>query len=399
MADTLIDKLTGWNRRMNGIPRKGLLIAITLFFAWLLVKAFPYCWPFIVATLFSMILEPFVRFVAKKFPNQRMSRNIATLFGMLVLFGLVALLATILINRLWHEIVSLARVAPGMISQATSTVIPWAQDLYRRYQDILPPSGLTMLDDAIRSVGQTVAGFATTVSRMVTAGAWTTAMSVMDVVLSVVLTIMGTFYLTADRSRITGFFVKNFPHDVIRHSNLIKTNLIRALFGQVKSQLTVSLVIIVFLVLVFVVFGIPYGLLVGLAIGVADALPVIGAGLFLIPWSVVGFVVGDVRTGLIMACTYVGMVAIRQIVEPRVVGKNLGLYPLATMMAMYAGYQSLGVLGLLGGPVMLNVIKVVLAADKETDDSAPSLPEEKPTGEKPPEDSMPPAQKPFKVKA
>jgi hypothetical protein len=55
---------------------------------------------------------------------------------------------------------------------------------------------------------------------------------------------------------------------------------------------------------------------------------------------------------------------IRQIFEPRIVGKNLGLYPLATMIAMYAGYRMMGALGLLGGPVLLNIVKVVLEADR-----------------------------------
>ena len=93
--------------------------------------------------------------------------------------------------------------------------------------------------------------------------------------------------------------------------------------------------------------------------------------MFLIPWTVVSFVAGDVRTGALLACIYVGTIVIRQIFEPRIVGKNLGLYPLATMIAMYAGYQALGVLGLLGGPVMLNILKVVLEADNAVEAPLP----------------------------
>ena len=366
MNETLWNKLADWNVRMNGIPRKGLLVAVTLFCAWLLIALFPYFWPFILALLFSLILEPFVRLMAKGFKRLKASRNFATLLGMLVLFGIVLILFLVAFNQLLRELMTLVRAIPGVISWLTGTVIPWAQDLYQQYQDILPPYALTMLDNAILSLGQTLAGLATTLSRAITTGAWATAMSLMDVVLSVVLTVMGTYYMTADKSRIAAFFRRTFPSDVIRHSNLIKTNLIRSLLGQIKSQLTVSLIIISFLVVVFIVFDIPYGLLAGLGIGLADALPVIGAGLFLIPWSIISFVLGDVFTGIIMASVYVGTIVIRQIFEPRIVGKNLGLYPLATMVAMYAGYQTLGFLGLLGGPIMLNVLKVVLEADKTT---------------------------------
>jgi predicted PurR-regulated permease PerM len=112
----------------------------------------------------------------------------------------------------------------------------------------------------------------------------------------------------------------------------------------------------------------PYWLLIGFLIGLADALPVLGAGLFLIPWSIVGFVMGNTTTGIGMALLYLAVVVVRQIAEPRIVGKSLGLYPLATMMAMFAGLQITGnVLGLLLGPILLNLLKVVLRADSEAD--------------------------------
>ncbi len=364
MSESLWFKLADWNDRMNGIPRKCLLIAITLLCAALVFALFPYCWPFVVALVFSMVLEPFVRLVSKGLQQLKMARSAATLLGMLILFGLVGILAVATIGRLWRELMGLVRAVPGVISWISATVLPWARGLYAQYQDILPAYVMDMINNALASVGQSLGQWAASLSKVLTSGAWTTAMSLMDVVLSIVLTIMGTYYLTADKSRIAAFFRRTFPQDVRRHSVLIKTNLVKALFGQLKSQLTVSSVIILFLVTFFIIFGVRYGLLAALLIGLADALPVVGAGLFLIPWSILSFVLGDVGTGILMACMYLGTIVIRQVLEPRIVGKNLGLYPLATMIAMYAGYHALGFLGLLGGPIMLSLIKVVLEADK-----------------------------------
>ena len=93
-----------------------------------------------------------------------------------------------------------------------------------------------------------------------------------------------------------------------------------------------------------------------------DALPVLGAGLFLIPWCLFTAVLGNYTTAAFLAAVYVGTILIRQISEPRIVGANLGLYPLATMVAMFAGFQLMGFLGLLAGPILLNLLKVVLEA-------------------------------------
>lgn len=362
--------MADWNQRMNGIPRKCLLIGITLLSAWLLVMLLPYFWPFVVAGLFSLLLEPFVRLVSGWLQKGKIARNIATLIGILLLFGLLTVLLIITVNRLWREILSLKDSVPEFLRWVNGTAIPWIQNLYREYQNVLPDYLQGTLNDLIASIGKTASGWASTLTSWVTVGAWRSAMSIVDVVLSVVLTIMGTYYLTADKERIAAFFRRTFPQDVRTHGILIKTNLFHSLFGQIKSQLSVSLILILFLTGSFLVFRVRYGLLMGLLIGVADALPVIGAGLFLIPLSIFGFITGDIFTGVFMACAYVGVIAIRQIFEPRIVGRNLGLYPLATMIAMYAGYRMMGALGLLGGPVLLSLVRAVLDADRTAAEKA-----------------------------
>lgn len=364
MYSTMMQKLTEWNRQMNGIPRKCVLIALTILAAIVFVLLFPYCWPFLIALLFSLMLEPFVRVATGWLERIRLGRTTATIIGMLLLFGVVGAVVTVVFNRLGHELMSLVRSAPQAITWLSDVAFPYVKNLYSQYQSILPAYVLDMLNSAFSTLGQNLVKWAGTLSAMLTSGAWSTAMSIPNVLLSIVLTIMGTYYMTADKARIMAFFHRTFPKDVRRHSRIIKTNLFKALFGQIKSQLTVSLIITMFLVLAFTIFGIRYGLLIGVVIGVADALPVLGAGLFLIPSSILGFVTGDIGTGIFMACMYVGTIVIRQVFEPRIVGKNLGLYPLATMIAMYAGYRMLGFLGLLAGPVLLNILKVVLEADE-----------------------------------
>ena len=85
---------------MNGLPRKAALVAATLAGAALGVRALRYVWPFAAAFLFSRILEPFVRFASKGFVRlripKRMSRVLAVLAGMLLLFGFAGALATAL---------------------------------------------------------------------------------------------------------------------------------------------------------------------------------------------------------------------------------------------------------------------------------------------------------------
>jgi len=359
----LLDRLDKWNRHLNGLPRIAWLVAITLFCTWLFFVVFPYCWPFIVALLLSRLLVPPVGFCMKHMKRVKLPRGLITLFGMILLFGILGTAVFALSSRMIKELIQLLQNTPVFVEWLSDTALPYIRDLYQSYSDILPATVMTYVDDAISSFSNTAINFAGTLSAAITGYAVNTAASVPTILLSIVLTIMGTYYMTADKDRINAFCRRTFPEHVLRHGKVLKKNLVHSLFGQIKSQLLVSLIITVFLMVVFVLFKVRYGLLLGFIIGAADALPVIGAGLFLIPWCLFELVMGNYAMAAFFAIAYICVIIIRQIAEPRIVGHNLGLYPLATMIAMYAGFSYLGFLGLIAGPILLNLLRVVLAAD------------------------------------
>jgi sporulation integral membrane protein YtvI len=361
--NNILERLQVWNERRNGLPRKGWLILLTLIFTWIFVLIFPLCWPFLLALLFSMLLAPLVRLCESHTKRIKLPRWLITLVGVILLFGILGVGFFFLFQRMFRELVSLSHSIPELVGWISSTAIPYLQGIYQQYSDMLPVTAIEALNKGLISVGDTAMKTAGSLSAALTSGAMNAATSIPGTLLSIVLTIMGTFYFTLDRERISGFVRRTFPDDMQKHGTLVKNNLFRSLFGQIKSQLTVSLIITTFLVLAFVIYGVRYGLLLGFIIGIADALPVIGAGLFLIPWAAVSLLVGNYAMGIFLFAVYIGTMLIRQISEPRIVGANLGLYPLATMMAMFAGFQLIGVLGLIAGPIMLNLLKVVLEAD------------------------------------
>lgn len=173
-------------------------------------------------------------------------------------------------------------------------------------------------------------------SATLTSGAVNAAAAIPALVKRCAFTHHGTYYMTADRERILAFFRRTFPRNLQQRSILLKNNLFHSLFGQVKSQLMVSLIITTFLVLSLVIYGVKYGLLIGILIGVMDALPVLGAGLFSSPYACWKSSLATMLRGYSCSCVYIGTIVIRQIFEPRIVGANLGLYPLTTMIAMFA---------------------------------------------------------------
>jgi predicted PurR-regulated permease PerM len=106
-----------------------------------------------------------------------------------------------------------------------------------------------------------------------------------------------------------------------------------------------------------------YAFLVAFIISLLDLLPALGAIAVLAPWSALSFASGNVRVGaglLILA----GVVTLtRQIAEPKIVGKSLGLHPLVALFAMYAGLKLFGAAGLVLGPCAAIVVRTALKSD------------------------------------
>ena len=55
------------------------------------------------------------------------------------------------------------------------------------------------------------------------------------------------------------------------------------------------------------------------------------------------------------------MSVVRQILEPKLVSKNIGVHPIFTLLAMYTGFKVIGILGLLIGPIVLIIFKNIFA--------------------------------------
>ena len=361
--NTVWDRIIAWNKENNDIPRRFFLIAVTVLLCFVAAEVFPYCWPFVLAFFFSSLMEPVARVLRKLFGKMKAARSLATLLCMAVLFGLITAVVVIFANRIINEAVGFVTGLPGMAKTAYDTITVWITELYMEFSHLLPDNFMEIVSSFLNGLYEDVLNFAKSLTGKVAVGTITTATSLPYIILAIVLTIMGTFYLSYDRERIANYFKRTFPGHVVKQFGLIKNGVFTAIFGQIRAQLFISFILMLIIVFGLILLGKPYALLLGVVIGIADAMPVVGAGLVLNTWAIIELLFADYTSALGLFVIYLTCVIVRQTIEPRVVGKQLGLYPLVTMMSMFAGFQMIGVLGLIAGPVVANICRVVLDAD------------------------------------
>ena len=133
-------------------------------------------------------------------------------------------------------------------------------------------------------------------------------------------------------------------------------------FGWLRAQLKLMSVTWLVLAIGLTVLRIPYGFLWAVLVALVDAVPVLGTGTILIPWAVVSFLQGNSQLGGGLMAVYGIASLVRSIMEPRLVGKSLGLDPLLSLIAVYIGFRLWGFLGIILAPVSAALIKSTLSS-------------------------------------
>ena len=97
---------------------------------------------------------------------------------------------------------------------------------------------------------------------------------------------------------------------------------------------------------------VPHAIAAALGISLLDALPVLGTGTILIPWSLLRLLQGDTAFGIGLLGIYATISLIRSGLEPKLLGQQLGMDPLLTLLCLYVGFRLWGIGGMLLAPLI-----------------------------------------------
>ena len=136
----------------------------------------------------------------------------------------------------------------------------------------------------------------------------------------------------------------------------IKNYIVGTLFVCIRSYLLIMSITFVELAIGLSLIRIPRAVLVALLIAVFDILPVLGTGGIMLPWVVIAALQGDISRAVGLLVIYLIITVIRNIIEPKIVGKQLGLHPVVTLVAMFVGASFAGIIGLFGLPIGLSLL-------------------------------------------
>ena len=132
----------------------------------------------------------------------------------------------------------------------------------------------------------------------------------------------------------------------------IKLILINKVFKIIKGYVIIMFITFVELSIGLLLLKINNAILIALLIAILDLLPVLGTGTVLIPWGIINLILGNYFIGFALIILYVAILVIRNVIEPKIISKQVGLHPLITLLCIFIGLKLFGVLGMLILPVI-----------------------------------------------
>ena len=208
-------------------------------------------------------------------------------------------------------------------------------------------------DDVISSLSSIAISFATGVVTAVPA-----------TFVSIVLCIISSFFFVVDYDKVTGFAYKHMNAKMKDFMDSLTSFMKNKAVVIIKSYAMIMCITFVELSLGFFIIGLDGFIWIALSIAIFDILPVFGTGGIMIPWALITLLNGNITLGIELAIIYVIVTVIRNIIEPKIVGGNLGLHPVLTLASMLVGAHFFGVVGLFGLPLMMSFILYLKKEDK-----------------------------------
>ncbi len=176
------------------------------------------------------------------------------------------------------------------------------------------------------------------------------------VFISGIVTLVASCYISKDFTGLKKFVKSLLSVGLIKKSIKIKDILVGSVFKILKSYLFLSLITALELYIGFLILNVKKPLLFALIIALVDILPVLGSGTVLVPWALTAILLNDYKLGIGISVLYIIMTILRNFLEPKILGVQLGVNSLFTLIAMFIGLKILGFWGLILFPIILIVI-------------------------------------------
>lgn len=304
------------------------------------VKLLVFFLPFVIGWIVAMIANPLVHFLENKVKIVRKHSSAVLIAGVLalVITGLY-----LLIGWLFREFSGFIRELPELYDVIAAEVNLAFQSI-KSLLKFLPGEMENFLEQSASSMGTYISDV---VQEMAARAGGVVARSLPDVLVYTVVILLSSYFFLAEHDKLIARLKDLMPEPAKRYGAMIRNDITKVISGYFLAQFKIMFVIAAVLLLGLMILGVKYSVLLAVGIAILDFLPMFGTGTALIPWAIVKVFTGEFAYAAGLVLLYILTQAIRQVIQPKIVGDSMGIPPLTTLVLLFLGYKVKGLAGMI----------------------------------------------------
>ncbi len=337
------------------------LIFLTLaLFLFLGIKyVFPLLTPFIAGLIIAYLMEPSVKWMENKIKlpmwmkkrKINISRPVAVLVVLVIIFIVGGLVLTFVFSRLYVEIRDLLVELPGKLMWLARESDRLVGQLRERFQ--VPDAFWEQLRLRPENLIETASGFIQDFLQ----NSLNFFRGFPVFIVNLFLSALAAYFFSRDKTKIIAFVMSLVPERWREPALRLHNDVVLSALNFLKIQITLAMISGLLAAFFLGLFGFVRSGLLGTLIGILDLLPLVGPTTLFLPWIGWNFVNANFGRGFLLTAILLVVLGVRQLAEVRLVGKRLGLHPLMAMFSIYVGLRIFGVYGVFIGPVLFVMLR------------------------------------------
>ncbi len=317
--------------------------------------------PFTIGFLIALAFRPLIRLLTK---TTTINQRVVAFSVVVICYVLLGLLLWLLGSYLVRESKSFFMNLPDIYSNKILPFIDTANQGLMRFARGFSPEFAEQIGNVLSRILEGMQSYLLGFSANALSALAGASAKLPLVLISLVFTILSSLFISMDYEHVMSFLSRQIPEKYKTILVDIRSYLGKTISGYLRAYLILMCLTFVELSVGLLALRVsnPFG--IAAITAVADALPVLGTGAVLLPWALISLFQQRIYLAIGLAVLYLIITIVRHFVEPKIIGDQLGLPPIVSLLCIYLGFVWFGVLGAILFPITMNILLCLHRADK-----------------------------------
>jgi len=328
----------------------GIIVLTVYLIMWVFSWLYNLAAPILLALVIFVIIEPLARFLHKRGMSKLFATSISVLFYSGIVLALLTGLGLLFVtqtNRLIDMLPSYANVFQFHVADLLRFL--------RTEWDALPANITAELQEYASSLSQ----YAANIAQKALLGLLGAISSFSNFIVNIAFAFILAFFLSLEANNWNRIAKEKTPKTFKKAFFFLRDNVLKGIINYIKALLKLMSITFVIIFVSLLLLGVDNALAISLLAALLDILPLLGISVLFIPWIIYLFIVGNTWLAVWLTVILVGILALRQILEPRIMGNSLGVSAFTMLALMVLSTSIFGVAGLILSPILTVLLKAL----------------------------------------